>query len=202
MTVSSSFDKVDCASSSGFGKRIIAIDGKLPLDVIGSHEAFAKEDMKWFRRHTLGADVVMGRNTWVSMGCKPLEGRGTHYVITSKKIDSRDEKIRFLTLDEFAAERELIDEDELWLIGGAKLYDELIGTCSAVYWNNIEVVADELNKVLSVHDATYVDLSFADGDNVEIQPLKRWDTSPNGAVAEMAMFAKIAPKNGRTFNAR
>ncbi len=30
------------------------------------------EDMRWFRMHTLGKPVIMGRKTWESLPTKPL----------------------------------------------------------------------------------------------------------------------------------
>lgn len=51
----------------------IGIDGKLPWDI--------PEDMKRFRKHTLNKSVIMGRNTYESIG-RPLPKR-ENIVVTS-----------------------------------------------------------------------------------------------------------------------
>ncbi|MCD6333047.1 MAG: dihydrofolate reductase, partial [Bacteroidales bacterium] len=33
------------------------------------------EDFKWFKKHTLGHPVIMGRNTYLSLPVKPLPKR-------------------------------------------------------------------------------------------------------------------------------
>ncbi len=79
------------------------------------------EDLKHFRRLTLGKTVLMGRKTWDSLG-KPLEGR-RNWVL------SRDRSFRppgcevFGTLeDALAAHR----DGELVVIGGAELYRQAL----------------------------------------------------------------------------
>jgi dihydrofolate reductase len=79
------------------------------------------EDLKHFRRLTLGKTVLMGRKTWDSLG-KPLEGR-RNWVL------SRDPAFRpagaeaFATLEQaLAAHR----EGELVVIGGAELYRQAL----------------------------------------------------------------------------
>ena len=79
------------------------------------------EDLKHFRRLTLGKTVLMGRKTWDSLG-KPLEGR-RNWVL------SRDPAFRpagcevFATLEQaLAAHR----DEELVVIGGAELYRQAL----------------------------------------------------------------------------
>ena len=44
-----------------------------------------KEDMKFFKQQTMGNIVIMGYNTWLSLGEKPLPNRA-NIVMTDKKI--------------------------------------------------------------------------------------------------------------------
>ena len=92
---------------------IIGRDGALPWRL--------PEDLRHFRRLTLGKTVLMGRKTWDSLG-KPLEGR-RNWVL------SRDPQFRpagaevFGTLEAaLAAHR----EGELVVIGGAELYRQAL----------------------------------------------------------------------------
>ena len=90
------------------------------------------EDLKHFRRLTLGKTVLMGRKTWESLG-KPLEGRG-NWVL------SRDPLFRpagcevFRTLDEaLAAER----DGELVVIGGAEIYRQALPLADTVHLTRV-----------------------------------------------------------------
>lgn len=86
-----------------------------------------KEDMKRFKNLTTGNVVIMGANTFFSMGSKPLPNR-TNIVVTKKNfaaisdiegvdaVQSLDEAIEFAK--EFGK--------EIFLIGGGMLYNEAI----------------------------------------------------------------------------
>ena len=79
------------------------------------------EDLKFFRRITLGKTVLMGRKTWDSLG-KPLEGR-RNWVL------SRDPAFRPAGCEVFATlERALAAhrDGELVVIGGAELYRQAL----------------------------------------------------------------------------
>ena len=90
------------------------------------------EDLKHFRRLTLGKTVLMGRKTWDSLG-KPLEGR-RNWVL------SRDRAFRpagcevFATLDQaLAAHR----EGELVVIGGAELYRQTLPLAQTLHLTRV-----------------------------------------------------------------
>jgi len=90
------------------------------------------EDLKHFRRLTLGKTVLMGRKTWDSLG-KPLEGR-RNWVL------SRDASFRpqgcevFATLEQaLAAHR----DGELVVIGGAELYRQTLPLAHAVHLTRV-----------------------------------------------------------------
>jgi len=90
------------------------------------------EDMKHFRRLTLGKIVLMGRRTWESLG-KPLEGR-RNWVL------SRDPSFRpagcevFATLDQALAARR---DAELVVIGGAELYRQALPLVQTVHLTRV-----------------------------------------------------------------
>ena len=81
-----------------YNNGIIGIDGKLPSEVIPelAQQPAVKLDMKMFRQVTKGATVVMGRNTWESLGKKPLPGR-KNIIITSnpEKLSVENPVYRF-----------------------------------------------------------------------------------------------------------
>lgn len=79
------------------------------------------EDLRRFKRRTLGHTVVMGRATWESIGSKPLPRR-TNVVLTGNREFEAPGARTVGTLDAaFAIGREHGD-DELFVVGGAVVY--------------------------------------------------------------------------------
>lgn len=124
---------------------LLALRGTMPWTLSEEFETISKMDMSFFRKMTKGANLVMGYNTWLSLFEQTLPGRGIHFIITSKKLKSND-KVKYMTLDEFKSN--YISMDNLWCIGGAKLYSELIPLSENIYWNELTLQRDNYDKLL------------------------------------------------------
>ena len=85
---------------------------------------YLPEDLKHFKRVTLGRPVIMGRKTWESIG-RPLPGR-TNIVISRQPGYSADGVRVVETLEaalELAESLAVIDgSEEVMVIGGAEIY--------------------------------------------------------------------------------
>ena len=83
-------------------------------------------DMQRFKDLTLGNVVIMGRNTYESIGSKPLKCRN-NIVVTSKGIEIPDSEINNLfqvkSLEDAYNLAEQLDGDKIFVIGGAQLYE-------------------------------------------------------------------------------
>ena len=107
--------------------RVIGRDGKLPWHL--------PEDLKFFKKTTLGHPVLMGRNTFDSIIAqlgKPLPGRRN--IVLSKTMPLREGVEVIRDLDELADGRwEMGDGSSpapcIFLIGGAQLYETLLPQC-------------------------------------------------------------------------
>jgi dihydrofolate reductase len=103
--------------------RVIGADGKIPW--------YISEDLKFFKRTTLGHIIVMGRKTYDSLG-KPLPGR-ENWVL------SRGAQIEGVTmLRSLDAIQEPSDGRKLYIIGGAELYTALLPTCSELLLTHVD----------------------------------------------------------------
>lgn len=82
-----------------------------------------KEDMQFFKDNTIGKPIVMGRKTFESLPNK-LPNR-KHIILTSKNIPLDDDIIVCHSLEEVL---DWINEynDEVMIIGGAKVYEEFL----------------------------------------------------------------------------
>lgn len=105
--------------------RVIGRDGTLPWHF--------PEDLKFFKRTTLGHPILMGRTTFESIG-RPLPGRQN--VVLSRTMDSRE---GITVIREVAELAQVCPEAEtVFVIGGAQVYAELLSKCDGLYLTWIE----------------------------------------------------------------
>ena len=79
------------------------------------------DDLKFFREKTTGKTIVMGYNTWLSLPKKPLPKR-ENYVI----YDGDNEIEGATVLRDIKEIEELAKHDDVFIIGGAMLYNDLV----------------------------------------------------------------------------
>jgi dihydrofolate reductase len=95
------------------------------------------EDLKHFRRVTLGKTVLMGRKTWDSLG-KPLDGR-RNWVL------SRDPAFRPAGAEVFATLEQALtahEGGELVVIGGAELYRQVLPRADIIHLTRVHARVD------------------------------------------------------------
>lgn len=98
----------------------IGIENRLPWRL--------PDDMKWFRRHTLGKRVVMGRRTFESIG-KPLPDRENVVITHDPGFTAPGCKVVH-ALDEALA---LPGEGEVMVIGGESIYRQTLPRAGRLY---------------------------------------------------------------------
>ena len=95
------------------------------------------EDLKNFKRLTTGHSIIMGRKTYDSIG-RPLPNR--HNIIVTRnnrlKIDGCHVVYSLEKAFELAAELE--GSDEIFVIGGANIYDQAWSEVDKVYLTKID----------------------------------------------------------------
>jgi dihydrofolate reductase len=106
--------------------------------VVGKNNALPwhlPEDLKYFKRMTLGKPIVMGRKTFESIG-RPLPGR-TNIVVSRNQsyapegVQVVDSLISSLTLAEGIAEAG--EQKDLMVIGGAAIYAAALPLAQCLY---------------------------------------------------------------------
>ena len=96
------------------------------------------EDLKHFKRTTLGCPVIMGRKTWDSIG-RPLPGR-RNIVITRNPQWHADGAERAESLT--AAIERVRDEPKLFVIGGAEIYAQALPLADELVLTEIDADFD------------------------------------------------------------
>ncbi len=116
-----------------------AIAAMAPNRVIGNGNQIPwhlPEDFKWFKRKTMGHELVMGRRTFESIG-RPLPGRKT--IVLSRK--------GFLhpAVDVYASLAELPEPSEgkiRYICGGAEIYRLALPQCSDLFLTRVKKTAE------------------------------------------------------------
>lgn len=99
---------------------IVAIAKDLAIGKEGKLPWHYPADLKHFKQTTTGNAVVMGSNTWRSIG-KPLPGRLNIVLSRRAQLDSADDLL-FLRSEAEAVDLAKYLKCDLYVIGGAKIY--------------------------------------------------------------------------------
>ncbi len=94
------------------------------------------EDLKNFKRLTMGKFLIMGRKTWESIG-KPLPGR-TNIVITSSRQYEVEGCLVFNSLQMALHYADQQGQDEVFIIGGGEIYRQALPVADKLYLTSIK----------------------------------------------------------------
>jgi dihydrofolate reductase len=93
------------------------------------------EDFRWFKKHTSGHPVIMGRKTWESLPKKPLPGR-KNIVITTDAHSSFPGAVRVGSVEESLAQMDSGGEN--FIIGGGAVYRQFLPLAQKTYLTLID----------------------------------------------------------------
>lgn len=157
--------------------RVIGRNNNLPW--------YLPEDLKYFKRITLGKPVIMGRKTFESIG-KPLPGR-TNIVVT-RNPDFAVEGVK--TVHSLEAARDLCESigeidgtDEAMVIGGAEIYGQAMPLADRLY-------------LTEVHAEVEGDAWFPEFDRRDWQEVAREDFEAAGPNPYNYSFIVLEKKTG------
>lgn len=97
-------------------------------------------DLKFFKETTIGHPVFMGLTTWYSLP-KRLPGR-EHYVAVFEKTELPEFIHQITDIHAFAKEWQEKDE-EIFVMGGASMYAQMLPYCDKLYLTEVEATDDE-----------------------------------------------------------
>ncbi|MBQ7464590.1 MAG: dihydrofolate reductase [Lachnospiraceae bacterium] len=153
---------------------IAAVDKNWAIGFKNQLLAHIPEDQRFFRSMTEGKVVVMGRKTLESLpGGKPLKNRTNIILSRNPKLEVPGCTVCH-SKEELEAELEQYPSQEIFVIGGEKIYTELVDMCDVAFITKIEReyeadayfpdldLQDDWEMVLSGDDDehTYFDLVY------------------------------------------
>ena len=100
---------------------IVAHDPNLVIGLKGEMPWHYSEDLKYFKKVTMGHPIIMGRVVFEELNEKPLPGRENIVLSRSRNYDHVPV---FSSTD--AALKHVSDEELAFVIGGAQIYEQLM----------------------------------------------------------------------------
>lgn len=96
-------------------------------------------DLNFFKSKTLGQAIVMGSTTLDGLpGILPMR---RHWVLSSKER-VREGVTFFKSIEDIIAQAKKEGLDELWIIGGASIYEQFLDICTDMYMTLIDADID------------------------------------------------------------
>lgn len=126
--------------------RIFLIAAVSANNIIGNNNKLPwknKTDMGWFKKKTTGHTVVMGRKTFESLKCKPLDNRRNVVISSSldKDLYAKQGVVVYKSVEDYLSldvDSESQKNSTHWICGGANLYNQLYPFCQLAYVTKIQ----------------------------------------------------------------
>ena len=152
---------------------IVAVDKNWGIGKNNKLLVSIPSDMKFFRSETNGKVVVMGRKTLESfLNGMPLKNR-TNIVLTRDQNYHVKDTIVVHDIPELLEELKKYPDDQIYVIGGGKVYEELLPYCNVAHVTKIDFAfeadtffpnldqMEEWEITATSDEQTYFDLEYS-----------------------------------------
>lgn len=143
---------------------IVAHDPNLVIGKDGDLPWHYSEDLKYFKRTTMGHPLIMGRVVFEELGENPLPGRENIVLSRSRTYDHVP---TFPSFDD--AIEHVQDQDLAFLIGGGEIYRQFLGRCDKLFVTEIHQQYEGDTYFPEYRDeigTTWKEVSRKDGDEL------------------------------------
>lgn len=138
-----------CGSVGAMEKcTIVAVSDNWAIGRAGDLPWHISEDLKYFKKTTLGCPVIMGRRTWESLPFKPLKGR-RNIVLTHRDLPVEGVVCVESLKDAYAAAGE---EPRCFVMGGASVYAAAMDSVDKLYVTHVHTVLDDADAFFPAVD--------------------------------------------------
>ena len=120
---------------------IAAVADNGAIGVRGGMPWHISEDLKYFKRVTMGCPVIMGRTTFESLG-KPLPGR-LNIVLSRSCGDFPEGVVCVQSAEEAFREADRTGAEQCFIIGGAKVYAQLLDCADMLYLTRVHTMVGD-----------------------------------------------------------
>src|SRR5210317_1518493 len=113
-------------------KAIVAISENYVIGKDGDLPWRLSEDLKWFKKITLGHTILMGRKTWESLpGALPSRQNW----VLSRTANQKDGMSVFRSMEE--VQQALVPSQTLFIIGGGEIYSMALPLCHELFISEV-----------------------------------------------------------------
>ncbi len=135
-------------------------------------------DFRYFKNETWGLPIIMGRNTFKSLG-KALPGR-KNIVLTRNKDWSAEDVTVAHDIEEGIEEAKKANTKEIFIIGGAEIYKQTLPLISKVLLTRVKATFPEADAFFPELPADEWELTAslpfkADGKNEYDYTFEKWE---------------------------
>lgn len=111
------------------------------------------KDLAYFKEHTLNKVIVMGDRTYFSLPRRPLPKRTT-IVMTFDKNFNEKGVTAVHSLEELSQELKKYDSNDVWVCGGASIYNLLMDYCKYGYITKVQKIVEADTYINNVDKKT------------------------------------------------
>jgi len=164
---------------------VVAVAGN---GVIGREGGLAwkiSDDLKWFKRMTIGKPVIMGRKTYDSIG-KPLPDRVNIVVTRDPNFSAEGCRVRTTiadALEEAISASSASGAVEICIIGGAEIYRQTLPLADRLYYTNVHAKVDG--------DVTFPTFDLSDFRKVKVGEAQK--SAKNEFPCEFFILDRVNP---------
>lgn len=133
-------------------KAIVAVDENWGIGYNGDLLVSIPDDLKHFKKQTIGKSVVMGLNTWNSLPKKPLPDRANIIIEPTDFYIVPNQPIAHMDLNTFLSKKQ--EDKDYIIIGGGSIYKQLLPYCDQVYITKIYKNFENVDTFFPNLDAT------------------------------------------------
>ncbi len=142
--------------------RVIGAGNKIPWRL--------PEDFKWFKKMTTGQVVVMGRKTFESIG-QPLPNRTT--IVLTRSPATFSGALTAPSLTELDLSHPEVAGREIFICGGAQVYQQALPLCSDLYLTLVKRVVEGDTFFPSFEDQFDLKAELVDGPDFQVLHYQR-----------------------------
>lgn len=130
---------------------IVAADEHNAIGVNNQLPWHLPEDLKFFKRTTMGKPVLMGRKTFESLS-RPLPGR-LNVVISRNNIELPEGVLLYHSLQDGLDRLRQEPVEEAFVIGGGKVFEEALPYAGRIYLTRVHTIINEADAYFPQIDA-------------------------------------------------
>lgn len=112
------------------------------------------EDLKFFKRTTMGKPVIMGRKTYESLG-KPLPGRLNIVLSRSNEVKLPEGMVLCNNVDDATELAGKENTEEIFIIGGGKIFEQSMPLADRLYITRVHTAISNADAFFPDIDHTH-----------------------------------------------